>query len=196
MESRIKRLVTVESVTYLVTAALACGLGVVFLSPHAPALRAQRVARGMNLRPPNGYAWGSHERTLVLGLRGRCPYCRDSMPFYERLFALERSHNTNTHLLAVWPDAPAAVGHSLPPGLQGMQVLSSVDLGTLGIVGTPTVILVDRSGRVENAWLGILPPSGEDDVVRAIQAASSAPQLKEPCGDAKGCFDTSLPGFR
>jgi hypothetical protein len=43
------------------------------------------------------------------------------------------------------------------------------------ISGTPTLLLVDRSGTVLNAWIGMLSPRQELEVMRA----TTAPALRD-----------------
>jgi uncharacterized protein (DUF2126 family) len=39
----------------------------------------------------------------------------------------------------------------------------------LGILGTPTLILVDSSGKVVNKWEGALSPSMESEVISQLK---------------------------
>ena len=188
-----KRIITVESLTCFITGALTLGLGAIFLLPRATQPAAGRVVPGVSLRPVEGYAWRSHGLSLVLALHVGCPYCQESMPFYERLHALERSRDIGAHVVAVWPDDPALVKRSLPAGLSGVQVVPNVDLKRLGVIGTPTLFLVDNTGRVERVWEGELSPTQENDVLLTLGAARHSPKPHVPCPTNRGCLDALQP---
>jgi thioredoxin-related protein len=38
----------------------------------------------------------------------------------------------------------------------------------LGVQGTPTLILVNQDGKVEQSWAGKLPPEQETEVLKRI----------------------------
>jgi hypothetical protein len=38
-------------------------------------------------------------------------------------------------------------------------------LDSIGVTGTPTLILVNREGAVDGVWVGKLPPEGETEVL-------------------------------
>lgn len=124
---------------------------------------------GVRLAPFDGYDWSSHQRTLILALRTDCVYCEASMPFYKRL-AVIASERRETHgLISAFPEMRADVDQLLSRvGLQIPSVTNTA-LATLGVHGTPTLILVDNSGTVLQTWVGRLPPAGEDDVMKAFQ---------------------------
>lgn len=58
--------------------------------------------------------------------------------------------------------------------LEGLtaHVLAGVPLEKLKISGTPTLLLVDKTGTVLNAWIGMLSPRQELEVMRATTAAA------------------------
>jgi hypothetical protein len=124
-------------------------------------------AVGQTLRPIPGYNWGNHAETLVIAIRRGCPYCDASMPFYKRLGEQEQSNRIRAHVLLVMPD-DASYGDSLlrKSDVQ-VQGLFGQDLGALMIEGTPTLLLLDSSGRIEREWVGQLPPAEEKDVMAA-----------------------------
>ena len=51
--------------------------------------------------------------------------------------------------------------------------LREMPLIKLKISGTPTLMLVDRSGTVLNAWIGMLSPRQELEVIRATTEPAS-----------------------
>jgi hypothetical protein len=99
-----------------------------------------------------------------------CPYCEDSIEFYERLSALERSRAITAHVVAVFPESAVDIRRALAGRLSAVQTLQRVDLRRLRVVATPTVMLVNSQGRVLNVWVGQLSPSGEAAVIKAAAA--------------------------
>ena len=81
--------------------------------------------------------------------------------------------------MAVFPDAADAVKEVVQSEGLRVHALAGVPLERLKISGTPTLLLVDRSGTVMNAWIGMLSPRQELEVMRA--ATAPAPRdLKGP----------------
>jgi hypothetical protein len=136
------------------------------------------------------YNWKAHERTLVLALRSGCHFCEASMPFYRKLAQLEQSNQIGVHLIAVFPDDPAAVHKVVEIQQLTLEVLPLFELGQVKVQATPTLMLVDEQGRVSKVWMGELPAAEEAEVIAAISkppAAESKQQssLRAPCETCK-----------
>ena len=158
----------IEVVANVIVIAFAVVVGTVFLkdrfapAPSEPAT----IKAGERLANPAGWDWGAHRRTLVLGLRKGCHFCEDSAPFYQRLVARKQGAE-NSAIVAVFPDSADAVKEILQSEGLDVHALTGVPLETLKIAGTPTVLLVDNSGTVLNAWAGVLSPPEELEVMKA-----------------------------
>ncbi|HWQ03698.1 MAG TPA: hypothetical protein VNL38_04385 [Candidatus Nitrosotenuis sp.] len=116
----------------------------------------------------SGVDWGKHGRTLVIALQSGCRYCLESATFYQRLTKM-RSRFGATRMVAVLP-------HSLENSSTFLMTLGlSVDeihqgtLQEIGVQGTPTLLLVNSSGIVTEAWIGKLQPAAEDAVLARLQ---------------------------
>ena len=100
----------IEVAANIIVIVIAVVVGSVFLkdrlSTAAPELDAVKV--GDKLTNLDGWDWGAHEQTLVLGLRKGCHFCEDSAPFYQRLTAQQQG-GSNSTMVAVFPDAADAV---------------------------------------------------------------------------------------
>ncbi len=161
-----------EIVTNVLLIALACVVGYRFLQPRsafdgpAPSLKV-----GDQLHSLSVYDWNSHDRTLVLALKNGCHFCEESIPFYRKLLELEKSNQIDAHLIAVFPDDPAAVRQLVETQRLAVEAFPSVELSQMKVAGTPTLILVDRHGRVSRVWLGELTPAWQADVVAATSRA-------------------------
>ena len=171
----------IEAAANIIVIVFAVVVGSVFLkdrlSPPAPG--PDTVKAGDKLSNLAGWNWGAHDQTLVLGLRKGCHFCEDSAPFYQRLTAQQEQGGPTPAILAVFPDpADTAKEVAKSEGLT-THVLAGVPLEKLKISGTPTLLLVDRNGTVLNAWIGVLSPRQELEVMRSA-TASAAQALKEP----------------
>jgi hypothetical protein len=159
----------IEVVANVIVIAFAVLVGSVFLkdhfSPVAPESNA--VKAGDKLASVAGWDWGAHDQTLILGLRKGCHFCEDSTPFYQRLIAQQQQGGSKSPIVAVFPDTDDTVKEVLQSEGLAVHALAGVPLETLKISGTPTLLLVDRRGIVLNAWIGMLSPRQELEVMKA-----------------------------
>jgi len=121
------------------------------------------------LAPLAEYSWSSYPKTLVIAIRRGCPYCDASMPFYRRLSEQEKNSALRAHLLVVMPNNASSGGSFLEKENLEVQAIFGQELQALNVSGTPTVLLLDSSGRVEQTWVGQLTPRMEKDVLRAAE---------------------------
>ena len=76
-------------------------------------------------------------------------------------------------LVAVLPQTPDE-GRKYLDG-EGVQVddVKQATLSTIGVVGTPTLLLVDERGKVSEVWRGKIQPDDEEKVIGALRASVS-----------------------
>lgn len=111
-----------------------------------------------------GVDWSQNEKTVLLVLQVNCKSCSDSMPFYKTL--VEKAKEKNIKLLAVLPDARAEGVYYLNENGVDIQDVRQVRRDELKeISATPTLILIDREGKVLNSWIGKLPSEKETEVI-------------------------------
>ena len=160
----------IEVVANVVVILLAVVIGSVYLrdrfSAHGP--EPNEVKAGNKLPRLEGWDWGDHDRSLVLVLKKGCHFCEDSAPFYQRLAAQQQGDRSNTAIVAVFPDAADAVNEVVQAEGLAVHALAGVPLDTLKVSGTPSLLLVDRNGTVLNAWIGMLSPKQELEVMGAM----------------------------
>jgi hypothetical protein len=171
----------IEATANVIVILVALVVGSVFLRDRlsTPAPEPDAVKAGDKLANLDGWDWAAHDQTLVLGLRKGCHFCEDSAPFYQRLIGQQQQAGANSTMVAVFPDTAETVEGVLQSEGLGVQALAGVPLERLKISGTPTLLLVDRSGTVLNAWIGMLSPRQELEVMRAT-IAPAASALKGP----------------
>jgi hypothetical protein len=102
------------------------------------------------------------------------------MPFYSTL--LKRSIETGQKgrlQLAVVSMEPVETSRIYleQHGLE-IPTVTAVKRGDLKVSGTPTLLLVDRSGAVQRIWRGKLSPPQENEVLEAALGTSTAQLLK------------------
>jgi hypothetical protein len=154
-----------EWLVNLLSLALLIYISAVLMRPHARALAPGRIAIGQTV-PISDVNWSKSPHTLVLALQTTCHYCSASAPFYKEL--LEKRDAGAWQAVAVLPQPVQkstaymqAEGYSVPDVRQ-------MNLGLIGVAGTPTLLLVDQKGKLEKEWVGRLDPSGENDVAETL----------------------------
>ena len=183
------KLEAIANVTVIVVA-LAAGYVVLrgkIAGPRMP----RSVTAGDRLVEIPGLDWRQHRRTLVLALNSGCHYCQDSIPFYQKLAQSQQTGGGDLDIVAVFPNDPEAVRQLVKDEGLVIRSVPEVPLEKLGIVGFPTLLLVDREGRVERSWVGLLTPRQELDVLNVVSGESqdcSASELAAlQMGSKKGC---------
>ncbi len=111
--------------------------------------------------------WAKNHRTLVLAISTHCHFCTESAPFFKRI-GKEKAQNVK--LLAVLPQ-PVQEARQYLDG-EGVRVddVRQASPQSIGVSGTPTLLLVDSSGTVSQVWRGKLGPSDEDMVIAALRS--------------------------
>jgi hypothetical protein len=108
-----------------------------------------------------GVRFPSQRKTLILAISTNCHFCQESQPFYKTL--IDRA-NGRVDIIAVLPqslaEAQLYVQKSLAPSVQ----VVSARLDSVGVGGTPTLLLVDQAGKVEQAWIGKLDDQRQQQV--------------------------------
>ncbi len=135
-----------------------------FFTPKAQA--PSTIPIGAKLSLPN-VDWAKNGRTLVLVLQEGCRFCTDSAPFYQRI--VTEATNTRISLVAVFPQ-PVEVGLRYLSDLKvPIRDVRQASLKSIGVQGTPTLLLINDNGEVINSWIGKLQPEKESDVLSRLQ---------------------------
>jgi hypothetical protein len=109
----------------------------------------------------DGVDFTRKDKTLLIAISSTCHFCEESQPFYRQLATMP---SVATNLVAVLPmplrDAEDYVHTSISPSLRA----TSASLGSIGVSSTPTLLLVDGQGKVEQVWVGKLDDAGQKQV--------------------------------
>ncbi len=111
--------------------------------------------------------WSESEQTYVLALNKTCAFCKVSAPLYRRLVE-ESAQREGVRVIALLPHP---VGESVQY-LDGLGIKASevrdVRFDSLGIMNTPTIMLVNKAGIVTNMWVGRIPKNSEDTLFKRM----------------------------
>ena len=104
------------------------------------------------------------DRALIVILSTECKYCAASTPFYQRI--------------ASTPSKMETIASFRQPAHDGEVYLRKQGIPFSHVVGgyslvpaTPTILLIDRSGKVRKAWVGKLPAEEEQEVIHQLQSS-------------------------
>lgn len=168
MSSFYRRIELIANVAIIVVALLlatALAKRVFFARPSpggGPAAARESIQPGMKVSLP-GFDWTGKDEHVVLVLQKGCHFCSDSAPFYQRL-ARAAAGRPDLELVAALPQE-VDIARQYLDGLQvSIADVRQVSLADLGVRGTPTLLLVDKTGTVTDIWVGRLPPEKEGEV--------------------------------
>lgn len=113
-------------------------------------------------------SWAKYQQTVLLVLKEDCHFCSESAPFYQRLAQALASEN-EMQLVAVLPEE-VGVGRAYLKKLDvSVNEIRQCSLDSLGVGGTPALIVTDSEGRVTSSWLGKLTPDKESEVMSRLK---------------------------
>jgi thioredoxin-related protein len=112
-----------------------------------------------------GVAYTYGQDSLVLVVSTKCHFCQDSLAFYKQL--TEKLHG-KLDIIAVLPEPETEAKKFLADaGVQTEHVVKAVP-NSLGVRGTPTVLLVDDKGKIKNVWVGHLDEAGQKQLLSTV----------------------------
>lgn len=168
--SRLENLASLA--TILVSLLLSAVLVKVFLLPQpGPAPNPAQPHPGMSLKQSlPGVDWAKNKRTLILAISTQCHFCTESAPFFQRI---QKERAKDVKMVAVLPQAVEESRKYLEG--EGVQVddVKQATLNAIGVIGTPTLLLVDGKGTVAQVWEGKLQPDQEGGVLAVLNKNAS-----------------------
>ena len=136
-----------------------------------PKLPAQTVAArliGSKIDPNATGAVGGTRGTIAIAMSTSCVFCKASAPFYRALLGKARRLPGDLRTVAVMPESHDAANRYLRDSL--LLTFDAVVQHLPGVVTafTPTLLLADERGVVKGAWVGLLKPPAEDEVMATL----------------------------
>lgn len=111
--------------------------------------------------------WSRQEKTVILALSTECSFCTDSSNFY-KLLTDKSDQNREIKIMAVFPqDKKVSEIYLKNIGVK-IDTVKQAKLRDLGVIATPTIILVDSKRQVVDSWVGKLDEKSQTEVVEAI----------------------------
>lgn len=117
----------------------------------------------------SGVAWGNATMTVLLGLSTECPYCEASLPFYRSLTQFKFAENGRPRFVAVFPQSATEGSEYLRQAKVSADQVLHGNLPTMGILATPTLAVVDKTGTVSNLWVGRMSDSQQKDLWAVLE---------------------------
>lgn len=132
--------------------------------PDSKASRRPSIQAGTKISLP-GIDWSKSSRTVVLALSTTCHFCSESASFYQNL---QQQKPNTVRLVAVFPQPVEDSRNYLNRlGVSVSDVVQS-SLSSVGVSGTPTLLLIDNEGSVTDSWVGRLSDSEAARVIEQI----------------------------
>jgi hypothetical protein len=110
--------------------------------------------------------------TLVLALSKNCHFCQESVGFYQKLAAFKNSSPQGLRLVAVLPQSKEEAASYLKEQKIEVDEVVSMEITKLGVLGTPTLLLLDGQNKLEELWVGKLNDSQESEVIERLKKIS------------------------
>jgi hypothetical protein len=144
------------------------------LRPPAAGVATEQFAKQYTGKPlPLPGIQGAAVTTLVLFASVNCHYCAESVPFYRRLAELRSGSSGQLRLVTAFPQARQTADETARYFSEKGITLDAVEpiaFPAIGVNGTPTLALVDRSGTVKAVWVGKLSAEKEAEVLLQIHS--------------------------
>jgi thioredoxin-related protein len=109
-------------------------------------------------------------KALLVAVQPGCHFCNDSMPFYKRLIDERNSKSSPVKFIAAVPSDEAKAEENQKFAAVGTQPdhMVKLDFASVKVPGTPTILLVDNTGKVLDVWVGKLDADKEKDVIAEL----------------------------
>lgn len=106
-------------------------------------------------------------RRLLLGISTTCHFCAENADFYRTLSGARQQDGLQ--LVALLPEpSPESTAYLQNKGITVDRVLSE-PLADANIDSTPTLLLLDSTGTVKQAWIGALNKRSQQDVLNSLR---------------------------
>ena len=115
-----------------------------------------------------GITFASRDHTLLVALRSSCHFCSESLPLYRQVVATRDAGRWPLRIAAVCMEPLSECMEYLRRNSLTVDQIVEADRHSLRVTGTPTVLLVNKSGRIDRIWVGHLSPSKETELLTTL----------------------------
>ncbi len=158
--------VAVNVLSLVLIAMICVGLSKQYWSPPVAVGKVNILPEGAKVSL-SGIDWKANKATLLMVLSTSCHFCSESAPFYRDL--LSSPSKSTFHAVAVFPPTDINPESYIKRLALHIQDIRSAAFDAIGpIRGTPSLVLVDDTGRVSASWMGKLSSNQEAEVFRAL----------------------------
>jgi hypothetical protein len=133
-------------------------------SVRADSRRESLVGRTVSL---SGVDWANNGQTLLIVLAKGCHFCSESAGFYKQI-ALAAAQRKDFQIVALFPQEVSEAREYLNQIEVPISEVRQISINEIGVRGTPTLLLVDNTGVVKDAWLGRLQSDKEAEVLQKL----------------------------
>jgi hypothetical protein len=118
------------------------------------------VETGATMPAISGVQYGTAEKTVLVAATSSCRFCLASMPFYRRLFDHVVTRG-RLQFMFIRPANDEMFGRIISQNGLSSAPQAKADFEVLRVSRTPTIIVVDRAGRIDRIWTGKLDEGDE-----------------------------------
>lgn len=162
-----------ERATYVALIAVSCLSAWVLIRNQLLTPRASRDSAVSPLRGETitlgDVIWERAPHTVVLVLSAHCHWCKESVPLYQKVSTLHKATKAAFQLFAVSTDTGDELSRFLSTNLIEVDGIIPAEAASLGIRATPSVLLVNRQGRVVSSWQGAMRSSDESAFLEILR---------------------------
>lgn len=115
-----------------------------------------------------GVNYALSSMTLLIVVRSDCIFCSASKSFYVEIVKRERGARSGVRVFLAAPLSDAGYTSYMTDLSMSADRRVQFPEGSLSVSGTPSLLLVDRSGHLHSIWRGKIPMADEHTVLDAI----------------------------
>ncbi|HUK90388.1 MAG TPA: redoxin family protein [Blastocatellia bacterium] len=141
--------------------------------PEEPEETQSQTHPGDKIELP-GENWEANGLTVLLVMSVGCDHCEASAPFYKELLG-KLGNRKDVHVVAVLPQSVGQSKDFLDRFDLNITDVKQASLSSIGAKGTPTVMVVDKSGVVTDLWLGTLNDARRSEILKRLKVPESRP---------------------
>ncbi len=126
-------------------------------------------ASGEHIKDTPALGFHSADKTLVMVTASGCHYCAESLPFYRQLVPL--AHESGVRVVAIAFEPVANNRTYLSANGVAIEAVVSAHESGFRPTPTPTLLLVNRKGKVLRVWAGLLQEQQQAEVRKSLGRA-------------------------